>query len=79
MNGAHHPIEHYQTTLAQAAAGDSAAYLAAPEAVAATGARILHLLVAATTGQAVTTPVARALQAAWAPGRPESADLSPPP
>jgi len=75
LDAVQHPIECYQATLARAAAGDLAAYLTAPEAMAATGARILARLVAATSGRAATMPVAQALQAAWTPERPETADL----
>ena len=75
LNRKQNPIELYQATLARAAVDDLAAYITAPEAVAATGARILELLVAVTIGRPVTLPLARSLQVGWAPNRPEAADL----
>lgn len=70
-----HPVAAYQIALARAAIDDLAAYLTTPEAVAATGARILTLLVTCTTGQLATPPLAHALQRAWAPAQPEAAAL----
>lgn len=70
-----HPVAAYQIALARAAINDLAAYLTTPEAVAATGARILTLLVTCTTGQLATPPLAHALQRAWAPAQPEAAAL----
>ncbi|HAJ37760.1 MAG TPA: hypothetical protein DCL15_18985 [Chloroflexi bacterium] len=70
-----HPIAAYQIALARAAVDDLAAYLTTPEAVAATGARILTLLVMCTTNQPVTTSLAHALQRAWMPAQPEAATL----
>ncbi|MBE2238570.1 MAG: citrate synthase family protein [Caldilineaceae bacterium] len=75
LDAVQHPIECYQATLARAATGDLAAYLTTPEAMAATGARILHRLVAATTRQPVATSIAQALQGACAPGQPASVEL----
>lgn len=61
------PIELYQATLLRAGMDDLAAYNTTPAAVAATGAGILQLLVAVTSGQPPTLPLARALQMGWAP------------
>jgi citrate synthase len=73
--GVQHPIELYQATLARAGMDDLAAHKFEPAAVAATGARILQLLVAVTSGQPVTLPLARSLQAGWAPNLPVAAEL----
>ena len=54
---------------------DLAAYLTAPEAIAATGASILGLLVAVTTGRPLTESLAHSLQVGWAPDQPAAADL----
>ena len=75
LNDGQYPIELYQAALTRAAIDDLAAFLTAPEAVAATGARILALLVAVTTGRPVTVSLARSLQVGWAPTQPEVADL----
>lgn len=70
-----HPIAVYQMALARAAIDDVAAYLTTPEAVAATGARILTLLTACTTGQPAASPLVHALQRAWSPAQPDAASL----
>ncbi len=75
VDAGRHPIAAYQMALARAALDDVAAYLTTPEAVAATGARILTLLVACTTGQPATLPLVHALQHAWAPTQPDAAPL----
>jgi len=75
LTGRQNPIELYQATLARAAVDDLAAYVIAPEAVAATGAHILESLVAVTTGSPVSLSLAHSLQVGWAPQQPEVADL----
>lgn len=62
------PAEKFQVVLPLLAAGDLAAYDFSPPAVAQIGARLLHLLVLAATGQPPCHSVARSLQQAWTPG-----------
>ena len=64
------PVERFQLALPLAAAADLAAFNQSPEAVAQTGARILHMLVMVTTNAIVTTPIAHHLQQAWTPTSP---------
>lgn len=73
--GLQYPIERYQMTLARAGMGDLLGHNTEPGALAATGARILQLLVAITTDRAASLPLARSLQATWAPALPAAADL----
>lgn len=75
LDAGKYPIAAYQMALARAATDDVAAYLTTPEAVAATGARILALLVTCTTGQPATLPLVHVLQRAWAPAQPDAASL----
>ncbi|MGH9828279.1 MAG: citrate/2-methylcitrate synthase, partial [Blastocatellia bacterium] len=64
------PIERCQIALPWIGANDLAALDLRPQAVAATGARILNLLVAAVTCVQPRWPIETALQEAWAPRRP---------
>lgn len=73
--GVQHPIERYQAALARAGMDDLLAHNTEALALAATGARILQLLAAITLDQPVSLPLARSLQAAWAPDHPVAADL----
>ena len=71
------PMETFGMALQSAAAEDPAAYDLRSAAVVRTGARILRLLVAATTGggQSTEDTVARALQRRWVPGESGAATL----
>lgn len=73
--GISHPIELYQATLVRAGMDDLLAHNTEPNAVAATGARILQLLVAVTSNQPASLPLAQALQRAWAPHLPAADSL----
>ncbi len=73
--GDQNPIALFQTMLARAAGDDLAAYYTTPEAVAVTGAHILDLLVAVTSGRPAGPSWARTLQLGWAPQQPEAATL----
>jgi citrate synthase len=64
-----------QIALPSAAAKDLASYDLRPSAVRQTGARIVRLLTTTVAPRAADRLVHRALQAAWAPGRPHVADV----
>jgi len=64
-----------QLALPVGAASDLASYDLRPAAVRQTGARIVRLLAAAIAPREGDRPVHRALQAAWAPKRPEVAEV----
>ncbi len=61
------PIELFQAMLLQAGMDDLAAYNPTSAAVAANGAGILQMLCVVASGHPPTLPLARALQAGWAP------------
>jgi citrate synthase len=67
------PLSRCQIALPLAGATDLRAFDLRPAAVAATGARILDLLVATVAGRPATRPLESALQAAWAAERPAAA------
>jgi citrate synthase len=73
------PIERCQVALPMAGASDHAAWDLRPQALAATGGRILRLLARVAAGRAgARAPkrwpgIAATLQEGWAPGRPEAA------
>ncbi|HEY7766774.1 citrate synthase family protein [Longimicrobium sp.] len=70
------PLRAIQVELARAEAGDSSAWDFRVERAAGTGARVLRRMVAVAAGGAAgTNSLSGALQAAWAPGRPEAEPL----
>ena len=65
------PVDAFQMVLPVAAHHDLGGYNLQPEAVVQTGARILQLETAVITQNSNPTPIAQALQQAWAPQQPE--------
>jgi citrate synthase len=73
--GMANPIEFFQIILARAGMEDLAAHATDATAIAATGSRILQLLVGAASGQPTGLPIARALQMDWVSNLPEAVGL----
>jgi citrate synthase len=69
------PLPRMQAALPIAGSSDLASYDLRPPAVRATGARIVRLLTAITSGRDSGEPVHRALQATWAPRKQAVADV----
>jgi|SRR5579871_2270291 len=69
------PVVRMQTALPLACAVDLAGYDLRPAAVRHTGARILRLFAAVLSGRDSHTPVHEVLHTAWAPRRPEVAEI----
>jgi citrate synthase len=69
-------VQRMQAVLPVAGAADIAAFDLRPNAVAATGARIVHLLTAIAARVSTSRgPISAALQQRWAPGQPAAASL----